>query len=387
MKNTHVMIHYSEIAIKKDNRNTFENILIRNLKQLLATDASNIYKRFGRVVCVLSESADTECIKFILEKMPGVYNFSFSVTCISDLEDIKKTARELAQNIDFDNFRISAKRSFKGFKYTSQEIDRLVGEEIFDNLKKQVKLKNPQLDINIEVTEKEVFVYTNKDTHKGIGGLPVGSTGTVMCSLSGGIDSPVSGYMLNKRGCKVIYVHIQSNNQVTKEVEEKIFKLCSILRNYQGRTKLIVIPFSDIQKELLIVVPADYRMIIYRRFMLRIINKLAEKESALGIVTGDSVGQVASQTLENLNCIYDASKYPVFSPLIGLNKDEIISLAQKINTYDISIIPYPDCCSFMVATHPKTRGKIEEVKDIESNIKDIDVLVNAAISNIKTYYF
>ena len=387
MKYTHIIIHYSEIAIKKDNRSTFENILIKNLKECLAIDVSQIYKRFGRVICVLSETANLENIKFTLSKIPGVHSFSFCLTTVQDLEEIKKTAKDIAENTTFENFRVSSKRSFKGFKYTSQEIDRLVGEEIFENLKKKVKLKNPELEINIEVTEKEVFVYTNKETHIGIGGLPVGSTGTVVCSLSGGIDSPVSGYMLNKRGCKVVYAHIQSNNLVTKEVEEKIFKLCSTLRNYQGRTKLIVIPFSEIQKQLLMVVPADYRMIIYRRFMFRIINKLAEKEGALGIVTGDSVGQVASQTLENLNCIYEASKLPIFSPLIGLNKDEIIEISQKIGTYDISIMPYPDCCSFMVARHPKTRGKIEEVKDIESNIKNIDALVDDAISRITVHYF
>lgn len=387
MKLTHIIIHYSEIAIKKDNRSTFENILVKNLKEALDIYISKIYKRFGRIICVLSEDYNLEHTISVLEKTAGVHSFSFCVTSVQDLEEIKKKTKELATDISFDNFRVSTKRSFKGFKYTSQETDRLVGEEIYENLKKKVKLKNPELEINIEITEKEVFIYTNKETYKGIGGLPVGSTGTVICSLSGGIDSPVSGYMLNKRGCKVVYAHIQSNNLVTKEVEEKIFKLCSTLKNYQGRTKLIVIPFSEIQKQLLMVVPADYRMIIYRRFMFRIINKLAEREGALGIVTGDSVGQVASQTLENLNCIYEASKLPIFSPLIGLNKDEIIDIAQKINTYEISIMPYPDCCSFMVATHPKTRGKIEEVKDIENNIKDIDALVDEAISRSKNYYF
>lgn len=387
MKFTHLIIHYSEIAIKKDNRSTFENILVKNIKEALDARILSIYKRFGRVICVLKEDSDIEELKQILEKTPGVHSFSFGLTCVQDLEVIKEKSKDFLSSISFENFRVSTKRSFKGFKHTSQEVDRLVGEEIYENLKKQVKLKSPEINLSIEITEKEVFIYTNRETYKGIGGLPVGSTGKVLCSLSGGIDSPVSGYMLNKRGCRVVYAHIQSNNLVTKEVEEKIFKLCSTLKNFQGRTKLIVIPFSEIQKQLLMVVPADYRMIIYRRFMFRIINKLAEREGALGIVTGDSVGQVASQTLENLNCIYEVSKLPVFSPLIGLNKDEIIDISQKIGTYEISIIPYPDCCSFMVATHPKTRGKIEEVKDIESNIKDIDALVNDAISKVKDYYF
>lgn len=385
MKHTHLLIHYSEIAIKKDNRSFFEETLVNNIRDVLKE--ISIFKRYGRIVGVLKEDSDLFAIEKSLKKIPGIYNFSFCNVSSQDLEDIKKTTREIAKSISFSNFRISSKRSFKGFKYTSQEIDRLVGEEIFENLKKEVKLKEPELDIKIEVTEKETFIYTNKNIHKGIGGLPVGSTGKVFCSLSGGIDSPVSGYLLNKRGCKVVYVHIQSNNQVTKEVEEKIFKLCSVLREFQGDTKLIIVPFSEIQKELLICVPSDYRMIIYRRFMLRIMNKLYEKENVKAIITGDSVGQVASQTLENLACIYQASALPIFSPLIAFNKEEIISLSKEIGTYDISIIPYPDCCSFMVSVHPKTKGQLQEVFEIEKNIKNIEGLIDSAILKKKEYFF
>lgn len=389
MKTTHVIIHYSEIGIKKSNRFIFENALLRNINASCKEELSSSFKRYGRLILVLKEDSNLEILKRNLENAPGVSSFSFSYSCQRDIKDIKKLAYDIAKSRekDFSNFRITTTRSFKKFPLTSQEADAEIGADIFMLLKKPVKLKGSDLDIGVEITEKEVFVYTNKDTFKSIGGLPVGSTGKLVCSLSGGIDSPVSGYMLNKRGCKVIYVHIQSNNLVTKEVEDKIFKLCSILKDYQGDTKLIVVPFSDIQKQLLIAVPADYRMIIYRRFMFRIINKIADKENALGIVTGDSVGQVASQTLENLNCIYEAAKFPVFSPLIGLNKDEIIAIAQKIGTYETSILPYPDCCSFMVAEHPKTKGSIADVKYIENNIKDIDLLVDDAISKSNNYYF
>jgi tRNA uracil 4-sulfurtransferase len=389
MKTTHVIIHYSEIGIKKSNRFIFENALLRNINASCKEELSSSFKRYGRLILVLKEDSNLEILKRNLENAPGVSSFSFSYSCQRDIKDIKKLAYDIAKSRekDFSNFRITTTRSFKKFPLTSQEADAEIGADIFMLLKKPVKLKGSDLDIGVEITEKEVFVYTNKDTFKSIGGLPVGSTGKLVCSLSGGIDSPVSGYMLNKRGCKVIYVHIQSNNLVTKEVEDKIFKLCNVLKNFQGETKLIIVPFSDIQKQLLIAVPADYRMIIYRRFMFRIINKIADKENAQGIITGDSVGQVASQTLENLNCIYEAAKFPVFSPLIGLNKEEIIAIAQRIGTYKTSIIPYPDCCSFMVAEHPKTKGSIADVKYIENNIKDIETLVDNAISNSKIYNF
>lgn len=389
MKTTHVIIHYSEIGIKKSNRFIFENALLRNINASCKEEISSSFKRYGRLLLVLKEDSNIDALKTILENTPGISSFSFSYSCDRDISQIKKLAFYIAKSREkeYSNFRITTTRSFKKFPLTSQEADAEIGSDIFMILKKPVKLKGSDFNIGVEITEKEVFVYTNKDTFRGIGGLPVGSTGKLVCSLSGGIDSPVSGYMLNKRGCKVIYVHIQSNNLVTKEVEDKIFKLCNVLKNFQGETKLIIVPFSDIQKQLLMAVPADYRMIIYRRFMFRIIEKIADKENALGIITGDSVGQVASQTLENLNCIYEATILPVISPLIGLNKEEIITIAQKIGTYDISIIPYPDCCSFMVAEHPKTKGRLEDVKYIENNIKDSDALVDDAISKSKTYNF
>ncbi|MFA5745298.1 MAG: tRNA uracil 4-sulfurtransferase ThiI [archaeon] len=389
MKPTHIMIHYSEIGIKKDNRSFFEDILVRNINDSCKDYIVKTFKRYGRVVCVLNTSVNTEEIKVILSSIPGISSFSFCFSTNQNLENIKVLSFDLSKfhEKDFENFRVTSTRSFKKFPLTSQELDRQVGEVIFENLRKKVKLKNPDFEINIEVTEKEVFIFSSKDTTQGVSGLPVGSTGNVMCSLSGGIDSPVSGFMLNKRGCKVIYAHIQSNNLVTKEVEEKIFKLCNTLRKFQGRTKLIVIPFSDIQTKLLMLVPADHRMIIYRRFMLRIIQELAIKENAQAIVTGDSVGQVASQTLENISCIYEATTLPVFPPLIGFNKEEIITIAKKIGTYDISIIPYPDCCSFMVAEHPQTRARIEEVKAIEDHIPDKEQLVKDAILKSKEYFF
>ncbi len=387
MRYTHVLIHYSEIAIKKGNRSTFEGILLKNIREATAKLLAKTYKRFGRVVCLLDENSDIEKLKGILEKTPGISGFSFCLVSSQSIDDIKATALALAKSFSFESFRISAKRSYKGYRYNSQEIGKIVGEIVFETLKKKVCLKHPDLDINIEVTEKEVFVYSNRDTFAGIGGLPVSSTGTVLCSLSGGIDSPVSGYMLNKRGCKVIYVHIQNNSLVTREVEGKIFRLCELLKSYQGKTKLYIVQFSEIQSQLLIAVPADYRMIIYRRFMLKILERIAYLENSKGIVTGDSIGQVASQTLENLQCIYEASSLPVYSPLIGLNKEEIISISKKIGTYQISILQYPDCCSFMISEHPKTKGKLDEVKAIEENIKSADSLIELAVSKARVYYF
>jgi len=203
----------------------------------------------------------------------------------------------------------------------------------------------------------------------------------LICSLSGGIDSPVSSFLMMKCGCKIVFVHILNRTQTGEAVLSKIDKLVKQLSKTQPKSKLYIVPFENIQKQLIMNVPSKLRMIVYRRFMLRIINSIAKREKAQGIVTGDSLGQVASQTLDNLNCIYAASKLPVLSPLIGMDKVEIINIAKKIGTYDHSIIPYPDCCSFMLGKYPETRAEPGEIERIESFIENQEKLIEESVSN------
>jgi thiamine biosynthesis protein ThiI len=383
----YVIVHYDEIAIKGKNRDKFENALVANIKDTLGKNVRKVYKRYGKIVCEINGENGVEAADKIAQRMkniPGIANFCFAAGAELDIEDIKEKALDLVKGREFSTFKSVSSRSNKNFQMNSMEIDRMIGDFIIEELGKKVDVKNPELKIYIEIGEKEAFIFLEKI--KGIGGLPVGTSGRVVASLSGGIDSPVAAFMLMKRGCEVVFVHIQNQTQIKGGVEEKIKDLVKELSKFQGKSKLYIVPFGDIQKELIIFVPSDYRMIIYRRFMMRILNKIAEKERAKAIVTGDSVGQVASQTLENLTSIIHASKLPVFSPLIGMNKKETIELAKKIKTYEHSIKPYPDCCSYMIAEHPQTKSKIEDVEKIEKNVEDIDSMIKEAVEKAEVCY-
>ncbi len=301
------------------------------------------------------------------------------------MKEISKTSIKMLKKQEFDSFKVVCKRSNKTFKFKSLEISAQIGGDIHEILKKKVDVKNPKLILNIEICDKEAYVYSNKIN--GVGGLPVGSSGKMICSLSGGIDSPVAAYMMMKRGCKIIFVHIHNDTQADKAVLSKITDLVEQLNNYQLNSKLYIVPFGELQRRIIAVVPSKLRMIVYRRFMLKIINKIAYKERAKAIITGDSIGQVASQTIDNMTCIRESSELPVFSPLIGMNKEEIIILSRKIGTFETSIRPYPDCCSFMIAEHPETRAEIETIKKAEEHIENQDELIKESIKKAEVKKF
>ena len=249
---------------------------------------------------------------------------------------------------------------------------------IINNKNLKVDLTNPEITIYIEITENNSFIYNEKI--KSLGGLPVGVSGKVVSLISGGIDSPVSSYYLMKRGCSVIYVHFYNSTINTKQSMEKVVDIVNVLSKYQFKTKLYLVPFENIQKEIIKEINSRYRMIIYKRFMLMIAEKILENENAQVLVTGDAVASVASQTLENLDAIYKSVKKPVLAPLIGFDKEEIIQIAKKIKTFELSILPYEDCCSFMIAEHPATKSDPEEIKKIESKLSK-NILIEKAIKN------
>jgi thiamine biosynthesis protein ThiI len=220
-----------------------------------------------------------------------------------------------------------------------------------------------------------------------MGGLPVGSADRVVGSLSGGIDSPVAALLMMKRGCSVVFAHIRNRLQTIDAAGSKIDGLVARLTSFQLKSKLYIVPFEALQREIIMWVPSIYRMIVYRRFMMKICNRIAEKENAMAIITGDSAGQVASQTLENINCIYKASALSVLTPLIGMNKDEIVKMAKKIGTFDISALPYPDCCSYMIAPHPVTRAKMNVIREYEAAIMKAEPLVEECVENSEIKHF
>ncbi|MBS1266223.1 MAG: tRNA sulfurtransferase [Candidatus Woesearchaeota archaeon] len=377
-----ILVHYGEIGLKGENRPYFERALVKTLRQF---EFKKVYKRYGRIVCDLIKSKENKepYLNKIIEQLsliPGITSFSFAIKCDLKLDNIIKNVKQIIKNKKFDSFRIQTKRSNKNFKHNSQQTNTIVGQEIV-NLGHKVDLDNPELTIYIEITEVETFVYTRKN--KGIGGLPVPTAGKVICSLSGGIDSPVAAFMSMKRGCQVIAVHFFNSTQNEAGLLTKLESIAQELSKIQLSLKLYTVDFEQIQKQIIMNIPAEYRMIIYRRFMMFIANKIAVKEKAKAIITGDSIGQVASQTLENINAIYDASQLPVLAPLIGLNKQEITGLAKKIGTYKHSILPYGDCCSYMIAKHPITRSELDEIITLEKNIENKKELIDSALENTK----
>ena len=377
-----VVCHYHEIGLKGKNRDFFEKKLVENIKKAIEPEFFDWVKRFpGRIVLKLTEkgSKNSKKIEQNLNYVFGISYFAFAKATKPQLKEIKKTALELISTQRGKTFKIETKRSDKKFPYSSQKVNELVGEYILNHTKdKTVKLENPKIICFVEILPKIAFVYTKKI--KGLGGLPVTTAGKVVSLLSGGIDSPVASFLVQKRGAKVIFVHFHAYPYTSKASIEKVEKIAEILNRYQFSSKLYLVPFAEIQKEILLKTQARFRVILYRRMMLKIAETIAKKEGAQALVTGESLGQVASQTLENIRVIEEAVKMPVFRPLIGKDKEEIIQIAKKIGTYEISIIPHQDCCARFLPKHPETRAKINDIKREEKKL-EIKTLIRESIKN------
>ena len=379
----YVVCHYHEIALKGRNRKFFEEKLVANIKRVLASDSFEFVRRiFGRVLIKLTPQGveKQKAVEQSLKKVFGLANFAFAVRTKPVVGAIKKTATILLKEQKFKTFRITARRAQKDFPFTSQQINEEVGEFIVKKLKKKVNLQNPDLNCFIEIVENSSFLYLEKI--KGPGGLPTGVSAKAVVLLSGGIDSPVAAYQIMKRGTKVVFLHFHSFPYTDYASIEKTKEIIEVLRQYQGRTKLYLLPFAKIQEQILTKTPAKLRVILYRRMMMRIGQKIAEKEKALALVTGESIGQVASQTLENIRVIEEVVDLPVFRPLIGQDKQEIIDQAKEINTFKISILPHQDCCTRFVPKHPVTKARLDKVKKAEENL-EIERLVSEAIKQIE----
>jgi tRNA uracil 4-sulfurtransferase len=385
--NDRIVIHYDEIALKGKNRRYFEEALARNVRTALGPLSESVQRLYGRIICTPSEGADRDEITRRLRRLPGLVHFSLGTTAPKDMEAIGARALEIALAHDFSSFGVKAKRADKSFPLDSAQIGAEVGAHVLSNLGREVKvdLEKPELRIFIELTHTAAFLYGEKI--KGPGGLPTGTGGKVLSSLSGGIDSPVASWMMMKRGCEVVFVHIRNETQFAHGAVGKIEDLVRTLTEVQLRSRLYIIPFGELQRRIIAFVPAKYRMIVYRRFMMKILGKVAQKEKAKAIVTGDSLAQVASQTLDNLRCIQAASDLPVLSPLIGLNKEETVVLARQIGTFDSSAVPYPDCCSFMISPHPETRADLAEIERYEAAIEDAETMIYEAIDQAEVRKF
>lgn len=354
------LVHYGELALKGKNRGYFEEALIRALAARL--DGRRVRRRYGRLIV---EGWGPE-VRAALGSIPGIKHFARAERVPLDLEAIKEAAIRLAEAAPPGPFAVRTKRANKAFPLTSMEVNRLVGAAIVARTGRAVSLAEPKLTVYIEICEQEAYVYAER--LPGLGGLPPGTSGKVVALVSGGIDSPVAAFLMMKRGCEVVLLHFFNETIHSLKVRGKITSLAERLATFQGKTKLYMVPFGGLQREIIRAVPAKYRMLVYRRTMMRLAEEIARLEGAKALVTGDSLAQVASQTLDNLRVIYEATSYPVLAPLIGSDKEETIALARKIGTYEISILPYEDCCSFMVAPHPETHGDPETIAALEKGL-------------------
>jgi len=382
---THIIIHYDEIALKGGNRPFFERVLMSNIKKFLKDIKYNkIYKEEGKIILDLDEKTDFKKTREILKNIPGISNFCFAISAKKNIEVINKKTIEAIKLYLKKNkaktFKIEARRTDKKFELKSPEINYKVGEYVSENTNLKVDVHNPDMEIVVDVGSKECFIYFEKN--KGVGGLPVGTAGKLISLISGGIDSPAASFMMMRRGAKIVFVHFKNRTISSGAGGDKIEKLVETLSRFQGKSKLYIVPFEEFQKEIIAKIPAKNRMIIYRRVMFKLSEIIAGKENAKGFITGDSLSQVASQTIDNINVIYKAANLPVFAPLIGISKQETIDLAKQISTYETSIIPYQDCCSFLIAKHPETRANFDEIIKQENNL-EIDEIAKTVMSKIK----
>ncbi len=355
-----IIAHFDEIFLKGSNQKHFISRLIQNLEFL-----------FPGIKVVRIESGlwlenfqEEEMARLSL--IPGIANFAPAYLAKPDLKQIIELAESQNWGDSIKTFRVKAERSDKNFPLTSIEVEKEVGSAVNIKFGYKVQLKDPEFNLHINIAKDRAIVFGN--TIAGAGGLPVGTAGKVLCLLSGGIDSPIAAYNIMRRGATIELVHFQNQTKVTQEVSQKIIDLAQVLARYQGKATLHIVPFEHWQKQTVMKVPSDYRMLITRRLFFRISEIIADKIDAQALVTGDSLGQVASQTLENLNVVYSASNMLKLSPLIGANKIDIMNLARKIGTLEISNRPYEDCCSLFVSKHPQTKARLREIEKIETNL-------------------
>ncbi len=372
-----VVVHYQEIALKGRNRPWFIARLVRNIKTATADlDVRRVVTKMGRIEIILGGSDAWEQVAERLRHVFGIANFSRAALVPLDVDGIARAILDDLGDRRVSTFRVSAKRADKRFPLTSPQIEREVGGRIKEATGWTVDLDNPEFTIHVEALTGEAFYYFGKEA--GPGGMPTGVSGRVVALLSGGIDSPVACYRLMKRGCRVIPVHFHSYPILSRASQEKVRELAAVLTRYQQFTRLYMVAFGEIQQQVMLAVPPPLRVVIYRRLMLRIAHGIAEKSHAGALVTGEVIGQVASQTLENMATIGSVSTLPVFRPLIGMDKDEITAEAQRLGTFPISIIEDQDCCQLFTPKHPATKAKREDIEAAERRLA-IDEFVRRAV--------
>lgn len=376
---TAVLVRYGEISLKGKNRGDFEKCLLNNIREALSDLPSwELEHTFGRIF--VKFSGDAKEVIDRLKRVFGIVSLSPVIEASLNIEALREKALYLLKNTPGQTFKVETKRSNKRFPHQSPEVNRLVGGYLLASTGQPVDVHNPDRVIHIEIREEAAYLYSQ--VIPGPGGLPVGITGRGVLLISGGLDSPVAGWLGLKRGLKISGLHFYSFPFTSERSKEKVIDLCRVLARYGGSLRLLIAPFTAIQKAIRTNCPEELYITIMRRMMFRIAEKVAEREGALALLTGESLGQVASQTLESIAVINKVVDLPVLRPLISWDKTEIMHLARKIGTYDISIQPYEDCCTLFVPRHPATKPRLDKVEKAEEKL-NVEGLIKDCLDNLE----
>lgn len=383
----HIIVRYGEITLKQRNRNIFIEQLRRNVKGALA-DFPNVQieARHERMMLTLNGENHSKVIERI-RRVFGIHSVTPAFKAKKELQSIKDISLEYINQLEVKpkTFKVETKRADKSFPYGSDETSREIGAHILINAQPiTVNVHHPDLILKVEVKSEAVFI--SGETFKAVGGLPVGTSGRAMLMLSGGIDSPVAGYLMMKRGVEIESIHFESPPFTSEKAKQKVIDLAEKLSHINGKMVLHVVPFTEIQKTIHEKIPANYTITVMRRIMIRIVERLRIKREAMAIVTGENLGQVASQTIESMFTINEVTNTPILRPLISHDKSEIMDIAREIDTYEISIRPFEDCCTIFKPANPKTKPIREKVNHFESFV-DFDPLIEKAVADVEKMIF
>ena len=374
---TSIVIHYQELALKGKNRPWFLRHLVRNIRRAVADlEVEAVRALMGRIEVVLGPHADPRAVGERIGRTFGIANYSHAGRAPLDLDAIAAAILADLGDRTCESFRVSVRRADKRFPMTSPQAEREIGGRIQEARGWLVNLKSPDLHIRVEMLTDEAFYFFGKE--RGPGGLPTGTSGRVACLMSGGIDSPIAAYRMMRRGCRVTFIHFHSYPILSRASQDKARQLVELLTRFQHRSRLYLVAFGAIQQQVVLSVPGPMRVVVYRRLMLRIAEQIARARRAQALVTGDAVGQVASQTVENLSVVGAATSMPLFRPLIGMDKDEIVAEAIRLGTYTTSIIPDQDCCTLFTPRNPLTRARLADIERAEMAIP-VEELVAQAV--------
>lgn len=381
----HILIRYGELSLKKTNRKQFINRVNSHIKNALKGYNNIALEPCGLRFYIHLNGEDANPIVDKLMKIPGIYSFSLVTKCLSNIDEIKELAKKVLLLEDYKNstFKVETHRGEKNFPYTSIEISKMVGSFLFREIPGlKADVHNPDIVLNIDVRYEGTFIYTK--TIMGLGGLPSGSLGKGLLMISGGIDSVVAGYLAIKKGLEIEAIHYASPPYTSENALQKVIDLLETIvpYHYDAKITLHIVPFTEIQENIYKYAREDYCITIMRRMMYRIAEKICKKDKCLCIINGESVGQVASQTLESINTIEDVVKIPVIRPLAMFDKQDIIEIATKIKSYDISIRPYDDCCTVFVPRHPQIKPKTAEAIEEEDKFS-FEEMIERAIENVQ----